>query len=64
MKSFIYNQKLSFIDESNPLKSSVKFGFYFSHPQCSSAKNDIGGEHKMMSVFVMIVGYYLLNIVR
>ena len=64
MKSFIYNEKLSFINESNPLKSSVKFVFYFSHLQFLSAKNDLGGEHKMLSVFVMIAGHYLLDIVR
>ena len=33
MKAVIYNEKLSFIDESNRLKSSIKFGFYFSHLQ-------------------------------
>ena len=56
MKSLIYKETLYLIDESNPLKSSVKFVFYFSHLQFLSAKNDLGGEHKILSVFVMIVG--------
>ena len=56
MKSVIYKEKFKFIDESNPQKSYLIFGFYFSHLQFLSAKNDLGGEHKMLSVFVMIVG--------
>ena len=56
MKSVIYKEKLNLINESNPQKSSVTFGFYLSHLQFLSAKNDLGGEHKMLSVFVMIVG--------
>ena len=56
MKSVIYKEKLNLINESNPQKSSVTFGFYLSHLQFLSAKNDLGGEHKMLSVFVMIEG--------
>ena len=36
--SVTYKEKLSIIDVSKPLKSSLKFGFYFSHLQFASAK--------------------------